>query len=94
MLALLSSPVRRFVLMALLIPAVAFVLVKVAGFLERRNDGRTTKTSRVLCPPRGSCAASAVGASRTSRRTPRYLPDSGWAHVRVNPLLRIRKSAR
>ena len=53
MLALLSSPVRRFVLMALLIPAVAFVLVKVAGFLERRNDGRTTKTSRVLLSASG-----------------------------------------
>lgn len=48
MLALLSSPVRRFVLMALLIPAVAFVLMKVAGLLERRNGGRSTRTSRVL----------------------------------------------
>ena len=53
MLALLSSPVRRFVLMALLIPAVAFVLVKVASLLERRNDGRTTRTSRVLLSASG-----------------------------------------
>lgn len=48
MLALLSAPVRRFILMALLVPAVAFVLVRVASLLERRNGGRTTKTSRVL----------------------------------------------
>jgi hypothetical protein len=48
MLALLSSPVRRWVFMALLLPAVTFVLVKVAGYLQRRHGGETTKTSRAL----------------------------------------------
>jgi hypothetical protein len=48
MLALLSSPVRRWVFMALLLPAVAFLLVKLAGYLQRHNGGRTTKTSQVL----------------------------------------------
>ena len=42
MLALLSSPVRRWVLTALLVPAVALVLRKIAQFLQRRNDGTPT----------------------------------------------------
>ena len=36
MLALLSSPVRRWVLTALLVPALALVLRKIAQFLQRR----------------------------------------------------------
>ena len=48
MLALLSSPVRRWVLTALLVPALALVLRKIAQFLQRRNDGTPTKSSRGL----------------------------------------------
>ena len=48
MLALLSAPVRRWVLMALLVPVIAFVLSKLGGFLQRRNDGQHTKPSRAL----------------------------------------------
>jgi hypothetical protein len=53
MLALLSSPIRRWLLMALLIPGVAFVLAKTGGFLQRRNDGQSTRTSRVLMSASG-----------------------------------------
>lgn len=48
MLALLSSPVRRWLLTALLVPAVALLLRKIAQFLQRRNDGQPTKSSRGL----------------------------------------------
>ena len=48
MLALLSSPVRRWVLTALLVPALALVLRKIAQFLQRRNVGTPTKSSRGL----------------------------------------------
>ena len=48
MLALLSAPVRRWVLMALLVPVLAFVLSKLGKFLQNRNDGRPTKPSRAL----------------------------------------------
>ena len=37
MLALLSSPVRRWVLTALLVPALALVLRKIAQFLQRHT---------------------------------------------------------
>ncbi|HYO02553.1 MAG TPA: hypothetical protein VET27_12030 [Mycobacterium sp.] len=48
MLALLSSPVRRFLLITLLVPAIAFVLSKAGGLLERRNGGQPTRVSRFL----------------------------------------------
>ena len=48
MLALLSSPVRRWVLTALLVPAVAMVLRKIAQYLQHRNEGEPTKSSRGL----------------------------------------------
>lgn len=48
MLALLSSPVRRWLLTVLLVPAVALVLRKLAQALQRRNDGEPTKSSRGL----------------------------------------------
>ena len=48
MLALLSSPIRRWLLTVLLVPAVAFALRKIAQFLQRRNDGEPTKSSRGL----------------------------------------------
>lgn len=48
MLALLSSPIRRWLLVALLLPLVVWLLAKAGSFLERRNDGQTTKLSRLL----------------------------------------------
>ncbi|MDY6998207.1 MAG: hypothetical protein SW019_16540 [Actinomycetota bacterium] len=44
----MSSPVRRWVLTALLVPAVALVLRKLARLLQRRNDGEPTTSSRTL----------------------------------------------
>lgn len=48
MFALLSSPIRRWLLTVLLVPAVAFALRKLAQFLQRRNEGEPTKSSRGL----------------------------------------------
>ena len=48
MLALLSSPVRRWLLASLLLPLIAFVLSKVGLYLQRRNGGAPTRLSRAL----------------------------------------------
>ncbi|KMO82424.1 hypothetical protein EUA04_20830 [Mycolicibacterium obuense] len=48
MLALLSSPVRRWLLATLLLPVVAFALAKVGLYLQRRNGGAPTRLSRAL----------------------------------------------
>ena len=48
MLALLSSPVRRWLLATLLLPLLAFVLAKVGLYLQRRNGGAPTRLSRAL----------------------------------------------
>jgi hypothetical protein len=48
MLALLSSPVRRWILTVLLVPVVAFVLMRVSRLLQRRNDGEPTRVSHAL----------------------------------------------
>lgn len=48
MLALLSSPIRRWLLATLLIPLVVVVLRKAGRFLEHRHDDRPTRVSRVL----------------------------------------------
>jgi hypothetical protein len=48
MLALLSSPVRRWLLVTLLLPLIAFVLAKVGLYLQRRNGGAPTRLSRAL----------------------------------------------
>lgn len=53
MLALLSSPVRRWVLTVLLVPVLAFVLSRLSLFLQRRNDGRHTKVSSALAKASG-----------------------------------------
>ncbi|TPG29565.1 hypothetical protein [Mycolicibacterium hodleri] len=53
MLALLSSPVRRFLLITLLVPAIAFVLRKIGVFLERRHGGQPTRVSRALVKASG-----------------------------------------
>ena len=48
MLALLSSPVRRWLLASLLLPRIAFVLSKVGLYLQRRNGGAPTRLSRAV----------------------------------------------
>lgn len=48
MLALLSSPVRRWLLATLLLPLLAFALAKVGLYLQRRNGGAPTRLSRAL----------------------------------------------
>ena len=48
MLALLSSPVRRWLLATLLLPLIGFVLAKVGLYLQRRNGGAPTRLSRAL----------------------------------------------
>jgi hypothetical protein len=48
LLALLSSPVRRWLLASLLLPLIAFVLAKVGQYLQRRNGGAPTRLSRAL----------------------------------------------
>jgi hypothetical protein len=47
-LALLSSPVRRWVLTVLLVPVVAFVLSRLSRLLQRRNHGNHTRVSSAL----------------------------------------------
>lgn len=48
MLALLSSPVRRWLLATLLLPVIAFALSKLGLYLQRRNGGAPTRVSRAL----------------------------------------------
>jgi hypothetical protein len=48
MLALLSSPVRRWLLVTLLVPLIALVLRRLGRFIEHRHDDRPTRLSRVL----------------------------------------------
>ena len=48
MLALLSSPVRRWLLATLLLPVLAFALSKLGRYLQRRHGGVPTRTSRLL----------------------------------------------
>jgi hypothetical protein len=46
--ALLSSPVRRWLLASLLLPVIAFVLGNLGRYLQRRNGGAPTRLSRAL----------------------------------------------
>ena len=48
MLALLSSPVRRWLLATLLLPVFSFALAKIGLYLQRRNGGAPTRLSRAL----------------------------------------------
>ena len=48
MLPLLSGPLRRWLLISLLVPAIAFLLRTLGRYLERRHQGQPTRTSRVL----------------------------------------------
>jgi hypothetical protein len=62
-LPLLSAPLRRWLLITLLVPAIAFVLSKLGQFLERRHDGQSTKVSRTLL------SSSAFLRRRAGKRT-------------------------
>ena len=48
MLALLSSPLRRWLLATLLLPVIAFALSKLGLYLQCRNGGAPTRVSRAL----------------------------------------------
>lgn len=48
MLALLSSPLRRWLLATLLLPVVGYLLAKIGLHLQRRNGGAPTRLSRAL----------------------------------------------
>lgn len=48
MLALLSTPVRRWLLATLVLPLVVLALRRLGRFIERRHDDRPTRSSRVL----------------------------------------------
>ena len=48
MLALLSSPLRRWLLATLLLPVAAFAMSKLGLYLQRRNGGTPTRISRAL----------------------------------------------
>jgi hypothetical protein len=66
MLALLSTPVRRWILASLLLPVVATVLTKLGHYLQRRNGGAPTTISRAL-----------LGLSSVARRfTRKNRPDA------------------
>lgn len=48
MLPLLSAPLRRWLLISLLVPAIAFLLRNLGRYVERRNQGEATRVSRTL----------------------------------------------
>lgn len=48
MLAFLSSPVRRWLLVTLLLPLLAFALGRIGLYLQHRNGGAPTRLSRAL----------------------------------------------
>ena len=48
MLALLSSPLRRWLLATLLLPLLGYLLAKLGLYLQRRNGGAPTRASRAL----------------------------------------------
>jgi len=48
MLALLSSPLRRWLVLSLLLPVIGVGLAKLGLYLQRRNGGAPTRVSRAL----------------------------------------------
>ena len=48
MLALLSTPLRRWLLATLMLPVLAAAFSKIGSYLQRRNGGAPTLVSRVL----------------------------------------------
>lgn len=66
MLALLSTPLRRWLLATLLLPVIATILTKLGLYLQGRNGGKQTAVSRVL-----------LGLSSVARRfTRKHRPDA------------------
>lgn len=66
MLALLSTPLRRWLLASLLLPVIATILTKLGHYLQGRNGGEPTAVSRVL-----------LGLSSIARRfTRKHRPDA------------------
>jgi len=82
MLALLSTPIRRWILASLLLPVVATVLTKLGHYLQRRNGGTPTTISRALL------GLSSVAQRITRRNRPDAAPtvvDPGASHTKQLP---------
>jgi len=76
MLALLSTPLRRWLLASLLLPVIATVLTKLGQYTQRRNGGQPTAVSRVL-----------LGLSSVARRfTRKHRPDADPAVAHQEPM--------
>lgn len=69
MLALLSSPIRRFLLITLAVPVVAFILTKLGLFLQKRNGGQPTRVSRAFL-------SSSAFLRRRVSKNPDQAPDA------------------
>ena len=73
MLALLSSPLRRWLLATLLLPVAAFAMSKLGLFLQRRNGGTPTRfpgrCSRLRrSPAAGAADEMTIRHKRSTRR--------------------------
>lgn len=82
MLALLSTPVRRWLLASLLLPVIATVLTKLGNHLQRRNGGAPTAISR------GLLGLSSVARRFTRKNRPNTDPtvvDPGSPHTKQLP---------
>jgi hypothetical protein len=77
MLALLSSPLRRWLLATLLLPVIAFALSKLGLYLQRRNGGAPTRVSRALLS-----ISTFTGRLSSGRRED---PDPKQPHRRQQP---------
>ena len=87
MLALLSSPLRRWLLATLLLPVIAFALSKLGLYLQRRNGGAPTRVSRALLDldlhpppqqrtPRGSRPEATPSSPAAAQPTPSVRGES------------------
>ena len=82
MLALLSTPLRRWLLASLLLPVIATILTKLGLYLQRRTDGKPTAVSRVLL------GLSSIARRFTRKRGPDA--DSAVAHQEPTPTAQLR----
>ncbi len=73
MLALLSSPLRRWLLATLLLPLIGYLLAKLGLYLQRRNGGAPTRTSRALL---GISTYTRRRSSRATRDVPTDVVDT------------------
>lgn len=69
MLALLSSPLRRWLLITLLVPVIAFILTKLGRLIQKRNDGQPTRVS-------GALLSSSAFLRRRVSKNPDEVPDA------------------